>query len=57
VCLCKTCDTVEITTWGDTPNYQAVYLCQCCGGLRYEHYSWEVSQCPNRKPRPQTSAG
>lgn len=54
MCLCKDCETVDITTWGDTPNYRAVYLCQCCGGRRYEHHFWEVSRCPNRR-RP-TSA-
>lgn len=39
MCLCKDCDTVDITTWGDTPRYQAVLLCLCCGGRRYEHYT------------------
>lgn len=56
MCLCKDCETVDITTWGDTPKYESVLLCQCCGGQRYVHYSWEVSRCPNRRRRLPTSA-
>lgn len=37
ICLCKSCDVVDITCMDDLRKWEAVYLCRCCGGLRYEY--------------------
>jgi hypothetical protein len=49
MCLCKGCEYVDITTWADTPKYESVLFCQCCGGERLIQYSFNLSNCPNRR--------
>lgn len=36
LCMCKNCDAVEVSTWGDL---RRVFLCICCSGYRLEE--WE----------------
>lgn len=40
-CLCKDCETVEVTSWLDMAEYRAVFLCKCCCGFRYFHWGCE----------------
>ena len=49
MCLCKTCDYTDITTWSDTAKYESVRMCLCCGGMRFIHYN--IPSCPNYRGR------
>lgn len=48
MCLCKDCDYVDITTYGDLAKYERVLFCQCCGGQRFIYREVEANRCPNR---------